>query len=120
MSEGGHQHDGGMDRQPGFQPGMFPSPDSYQYTADPFLQSTPDPFLQGTPDAFPPDAPGPFPRLPPAYQRSRPGGRVYGRRRYPLRVGSPGWVVASVVRLAVIAFIVYVAFQVFHGAASTP
>jgi hypothetical protein len=49
----------------------------------------------------------------------------YGRRRsgvrpYRPRAGSPGWVARWILRLAVLAFIGYVAFQVFHGAMSTP
>jgi hypothetical protein len=55
------------------------------------------------------------PMLPPAYGRRRPGAL-----RYRPRAGSPGWVIRWVLRLAVLAFIIYVAFQVFHGATSTP
>ncbi len=46
--------------------------------------------------------------------------RARGRRRYRPRAGSRAWVVLWIVRLAVLAFIVYVAVQVFHGATSTP
>jgi hypothetical protein len=97
MSEGGHHHGGDMGGQqgfsdPGFQPGMLPPTESpHHHLADPS-----DP-------------------MPPAYGRRR-----SGARRYRPRVGSTAWVVLWIVRLAVIAFIVYVAFQVFHGAASTP
>lgn len=52
--------------------------------------------------------------MPPAYGRRR-----YGVRRYRPRAGSPAWVGLWIVRLAVLAFIVFVAFQVFHGATST-
>ncbi len=53
--------------------------------------------------------------MPPAFGRSR-----SGVRRYRPRAGSPAWVGLWIVRLAVLAFIVFVAFQVFHGATSTP
>jgi hypothetical protein len=97
MSEGGHHHGGDMGGQqgfsgPGFQPGMFPPPEPHHHHI-----------------ADPSDL------MPPAYGRRR-----YGVRRYRPRAGSPAWAVLWIVRLAVLAFIVYVAFQVFHGATSTP
>jgi len=96
MSEGGHHHGGDMGGQqgfsdPGFQPGMFPSSEPHR--------DVPDPFASG----------------PPPYARRR-----YGGRRYRPRVGSPGWVVLWVVRLAIVGFFIYVALQIFHGANSTP
>ena len=93
MSESGHHHGGDMGGQPGFQPGMFP----------------PEPHHHHHHIAEPSDP------MPLAYGRRR-----RGVGRYRPRTGSPAWVALWVVRLAVLAFIIYVAFQVFHGAASTP
>jgi hypothetical protein len=94
MSEGGHHHGGDMGGQPGFQPGMFPPHESHLHHHD---------------IADPSDL------TPPAYGRRR-----SGVRRVRPRAGSRAWVVLWIVRLAILAFIVYVAFQVFHGAPSTP
>jgi hypothetical protein len=98
MSESGHHHGGDMGGQqgfsdPGFQPGMFP----------------PEPHHHHHHIAEPSDP------MPLAY-----GQRPRGGLRYRSRASSPAWVALWVVRLAVLAFIVYVAFQVFHGATSTP
>jgi hypothetical protein len=92
MSESGHHHSGDMGG--GFQPGMFPPephPHHHHHMAE-----TSDP-------------------VPPAYGRRGPGAL-----RYRPRAGSPGWVLRWVCRLVVLAFIIYVAFQLFHGATSTP
>ena len=92
MSEGGRHFGGDMGGQQGFQPGMFPPHEPHHHhIADP---------SDLTPPAF--------------------GRRRYGARRYRPRAGSPAWVGLWIVRLAVLAFIVFVAFQVFHGARSTP
>ena len=97
MSEGGHHHGGDMGGQSGFQPGMFPpEPHHHHHHHDYNMVQPPDP-------------------MPPAYGRRR-----HGTGRYRQRPGSPAWVALWVVRLAVLAFIIYVAFQVFHGASSTP
>jgi hypothetical protein len=89
---GGHHHGGDMGGQQGFQPGMFPPHEPHHHhIAEPF-----DP-------------------MPSAYGRRRPGAL-----RYRPRAGSLAWVVLWVVRLAILAFIVYVAFQFFHDATSTP
>lgn len=79
--------------------------------------------------------PGMFPPIPPPelhHHRPEPfppppGRRLYGVRAYRPPVGSPGWVALWVVRLgllslmlAVLGFIVYIAFQVFHGPTITP
>ena len=93
MSEGGHHHGGDMGG--GVQPGMFPPAEAHHHHHH-HMAETSDP-------------------MPPAYGRRRPGAL-----RYRPRAGSPGWVVRWVLRLVVIAFIVYVAFQVFHGTTSTP
>jgi hypothetical protein len=53
--------------------------------------------------------------MPLAYGRRRQGARLYRPR-----AGSPAWVGLWVVRLAILAFIIYVAFQLFHGVTSTP
>jgi hypothetical protein len=95
MSEGGHDHGGDMGGQPSFfdpglQPGVFPPPEPYHIADSSGL-------------------------MPPGYGRRR-----RDTRRYRPRAGSPGWVVVWIVRLALLAFIVYVAFQVFHGMTSTP
>ena len=92
MSESGHHHGG--DLGGGFQPGMFPPEPLHPHHHH--IAETSDP-------------------LPPAYGRGRPG----VPRSRP-RAGSPGWVLRWILRLAVLAFIIYVAFQVFHGATSTP
>jgi hypothetical protein len=99
MSEGGHHHGGDMGGQPslsdpGLQPGAFPPPGPHHH----------HPHIADSSDV-----------MPPAYGRRR-----RGALRYRPRAGSPAWVVLWIVRLAVLAFIVYVAFQVFHGATSTP
>ena len=92
MSEGGHHHGGDMSGQQGFQPGMFPPHETHHHhIADPSNL------------------------MPPAYGRRRNGGR-----RYRPRPGSPAWMGLWMVRLAILAFIVFVAFQVFHGVTSTP
>jgi hypothetical protein len=91
MSESGHHHGGDMGGQQGFQPGMFPPEPHHHHIAEPS-----DP-------------------MPLAYGRRR-----RGALRYRPRAGSPAWVALWVVRLAVLAFIAYVAFQVFHGATSMP
>ena len=94
MSESGHHHGGDMGGAS--QPGMFsPEPHHHHHQHQHIAQPS-DP-------------------MPPAYGRRRPGAV-----RYRPRAGTPGWVVLWVLRLAVLAFIVYVAFQVFHGATSTP
>jgi hypothetical protein len=95
MSEGGHHHGGDMGG--GFQPGMFP-PEHHHH------QHHHQHHIAEPSDPMPP----------PAYGQRRPGAL-----RYRPRAGSPGWVMLWVVRLAVLAFIIYVAFQVFHGATST-
>ena len=95
MSESGHHHGGDMGGQQGFQPGMFPPPEPHHHHHHH-------------------DIAGPSDLTPPAFGQGR-----YGVRRYRPRAGSPAWVGLWVVRLAVLAFIVFVAFQVFHGAAST-
>ncbi len=97
MSDGGHHHGGDMGGQqgfsePGFQPGIFPPPE-------------PDPYHMADPSDL----------MRPAYGRPR-----RGVRRPRPRAGSPAWVVLWIVRLAVLAFIVFVAFQFFHGMTSTP
>jgi hypothetical protein len=99
MSEGGHHHGADMGGQPGFsdpgfQPQMFPPPE---------------------PDLHPYDIADPPDLTPRAY-----GSRRSRVRRPRPRAGSPAWVVQWIVRLAVIAFMLYVAFQIFHGAPSTP
>jgi len=102
MSEGGHHHGGDMGGQPGSQPAMFPLNEPHHHhhhhIADPSDHIG--------------DSWGP---MPPAYGRPRPG-----VRRYRPRAGSPAWAGLWIVRLAILAFIVFVAFQVFHGATSTP
>lgn len=98
MSE---HHGGDMGGQQGVSPGMFPPSEPHHH----HHPHTPEPFPMS--DAFPPESGAHGP------------GR-YPRRRYRPRPGSPGWVVLWVVRLAVLAFIGYVAFQVFHGVTSTP
>ncbi len=92
MSESGHHHGG--DTGGGFQPGMSPPGPHHHHHQH--IAQTSDP-------------------MPPAYGRRRPGAP-----RYRPRAGTPGWVMLWVLRLAVLAFIIYVAFQVFHGATSTP
>ena len=94
MSEGGHHHGGDMGG--GSQPGMFPPEPHHHHHQHQHIAQTSDP-------------------MPPGYGRRRPGAL-----RYRPRAGTPGWVVLWVLRLAVLAFIVYVAFQVFHGTTSTP
>ena len=89
MSESRHHHHGG---DMGGQPGMFPPEPHYPHH---HIAESSDP-------------------IPPAY-----GQRRRGALRYRPRAGSPGWVLLWVVRLAVLAFIIYVAFQVLHGATST-
>ena len=93
MSEGGHHHGGDMGG--GFQPGMSPTEHHHHHHHD---------HVAGTSDP-----------MPPAHGRRRPAAP-----RYRPRAGSPGWVVVWVVRLAILAFIIYVVFQVFHGVTSTP
>jgi hypothetical protein len=118
MSEGGHHHGGDMGAPQGFQPGMFPAHEPHHHHQHGDMGG-----LQGfQPGMFPGQEPdrhhgADSPDLmPPAYgRRSR-----YGVRRYRPRPGSPAWVGLWVVRLAVLAFIIYVAFQVFHGATSSP
>jgi hypothetical protein len=90
MSESGHHHGGDM----GGQPGMFP-PEPHHHHHHHHIAESSDP-------------------IPPAY-----GPRRRGALRYRPRAGSPGWVLLWIVRLAVLAFIIYVAFQVLHGATST-
>ncbi len=96
MSEGGHHHGGDMG---GGQPGMFSPPEhhhNHHHHHDPHHIADPSGVM------------------PPA------SGRLgYGVRRYRPRAGSPGWVVQWIVRLAVIAFIVFVVFQVLHGVTSS-
>ena len=92
MSESGHHHGGDMGG--GFQPGMFPPEPHHHHHHH--IAETSDP-------------------MPPAYGRRQPGAL-----RYRPRAGSPGWVMRWVLRLVVLAFITYVAFQLFHGATSTP
>lgn len=94
MSEGGHHHHGDMGGQQGF--------------SDPGFQ--PGMFPPPEPDLHPHHLADPSDLTP----------RARGRRRYRPRAGSRAWVVLWIVRLAVLAFIVYVAVQVFHGATSTP
>jgi hypothetical protein len=53
----------------------------------------------------------------PAFGSSR--GRP-GYRRRPLAAGSAAWFVRLAARLAVLAFVCFVAYQVFHGMSSTP
>jgi hypothetical protein len=96
MSEGGHHHGGDMGG--GFEPPMFP-PEHHlhqHHIAESYVAEPSDP-------------------MPPAYGQRRPGAL-----RYRPRAGSPGWVMLWVVRLAVLAFVIYVAFHIFHGATSTP
>ena len=100
MSEG-HHHGGDLGGQPGFsdpgfQPQMFPPPE---------------------PDLHPYDIADQPDLTPPAYGSRR--SRVRRPRPRP-RTGSPAWIGLLIVRLAVIAFVVYVAFQIFHGGTSTP
>jgi hypothetical protein len=97
MSEGPQHHGGDTSGPqglsgPGFQPGVF---------------SPPEPPHQ--------DLAGPSDLMPPPARRRR-----NGVRQFRPRAGSPAWVVQWLVALALLAFIVYVAFQVFHGATSTP
>jgi hypothetical protein len=93
----GHHHGGDIGGQPGLQPQMFPHHEhQHHHIADPS-----DP-------------------MPPAYGPGSSGVRRSGMRRPRPRTGSSAWIGLLIVRLAVIAFIVYVAFQIFHGAASTP
>jgi hypothetical protein len=96
MNDGGHHHGGDMGG--GFQPGMFP-PEPHHHHHQNHIAETSDP-------------------VPQAYGQH--GQRRPGGLRYRPRAGSPGWVMLWVLRLAVIAFIIFVAFQVFHGATSTP
>lgn len=95
MSEGGHHHGGDMSGQQGVQPGMFPPPEPHHH-----------------PVADPPDPWGP---IPPAYGPPRPGAH-----RYRPPAGSPAWAGLWIVRLAILAFIVFVIFEIVHGASSTP
>ena len=91
MNEGGHHHGGDV----GGQPGMFsPHEHHHHHSAD---------------------SSDPWGLTPPAYGQSRP--RV---RRYRPRAGSPARVGLWIVRLAILAFVVYVIFQIVHGASSTP
>lgn len=99
MSEGGHHHGGDM----GGQPAMFPSPEPHHHHHHHHYDDDPH-HIEGQSDAMPP-------------VRGRLG---YGARRYRPRTGSPGWVVQWIVRLAVIAFVVFVAYQILQGATSTP
>jgi hypothetical protein len=98
MSDSGHHHGGDMGG--GFQPGMFPAEHHHHHhhIAEPsgHIAESSDP-------------------MSPAYGRRRPGAL-----RYRPRAGSPGWIMLWVVRLALFAFIIYVAFEVFHGVTSTP
>jgi hypothetical protein len=100
MSDG-HHHGGDMGGQPGFQPGMIPSHETHHHhhhSADPSGQLT-----------------DPTDPMSPAYGRRRPGGL-----RYRPRPGSPAWVGLWIVRLAILAFIGYVIFQLVHGMSSAP
>jgi hypothetical protein len=92
MSESGHHHGGDM----GGQPGMFPTEPHHHHHQhhDQHIAEPSDP-------------------MPLAYGRRR-----QGALRYRPRAGSVGWVTLWVVRLAIIAFIIYVAFEVFHGVTS--
>ena len=94
MSEGGHHHGGDMGGQQGLQAGMFPPHEPHHH---------------------PHHIADPSNLMPPAHGRRR-----YAGRRYRPRAGSPAWVGLWIVRLAILAFIVFVAFQVFHGVTSTP
>lgn len=98
MSDGGHHHGGDMGGQPGFQPGMSPPHEHHHHhIADPSDHSA---------DSWDP--------TPPPYGRGRPG-----VRRYRPRTGSAAWAGLWIVRLAILAFIVFVIFQVVHGVSST-
>jgi hypothetical protein len=99
MSDGGHHHGGDMGGQPGFQPGMAaPHEHHHHHSAEP-SERIADPW-------------GP---MPPASGPPRPGAR-----RYRPRAGSPAWAGLWIVRLAILAFIVFVIFEIVHGASSTP
>jgi hypothetical protein len=93
MSEGGHHHGGDLGGQPGMLPPHEPH-HHHHHIADPS---------------------DPWGLIPPAHGQPRPG-----VRRYRPRAGSPAWVGLWIVRLAVLAFVGYVAFQIVHGATSTP
>jgi hypothetical protein len=105
MSDGGHHHGGDMGGQPGFQPGMFPPHETHHHHHHVADASDRLGDLSG--------------QMPPAFGRRGNGVRRYGTGRVRPRVGSPAWVGLWVVRLAVLAFIAFVAFQVLHGVTST-
>jgi len=96
MSEGGHHHGGDMGGQPAFLPAAFPLHEHHHH--DHHIADPADP--SGASDL-----------MPPAYGRRRPG-----VRRYRPSAGSPAWVGLWIVRLAVLAFIIFLAYQVIHGA----
>jgi hypothetical protein len=98
MSEGHHHHGG--DASGGIPPGMLPPSAPHHHDH----HHQPPGHLADPSDPMWPDS-----------GRRRPRGPVV-----PLRRGSVAWVTRWVLRLVIIAFIVYVAFQVFHGVATTP
>jgi hypothetical protein len=95
MSEGGHHHGADMGGQQGVQPGMFPPPEPHHHHIA--------------------DSSDPFALIPSTYQPPR-----TGAHRYRPRTGSAAWVGLWIVRLAVVAFVVFVIFEIVHGASSTP
>jgi hypothetical protein len=100
MSDG-HHHGGDAAGQPGLPPGMFPPHEPHRHAGH----------IANPSDSIA----SPFDPMTPGYGRRRSG--------VPLlrpRAGSAARVVRSILGLVVIAFMVYVAFQVFHGVATTP